>query len=250
MRLVSAVVALVLLVACGGTTVGPTPAATLDGTRSSQHFVFRYASVDGGDIDAMASGLEGEYGRIVDDLETTAMPTVTVNLYTSHAALEAAVRPAVGAIPAFASGLVTSAREIHMMSPNAPGWGPLARTTSNLVHEFAHCVSLQVNPRFANNPRWLWESVAIFESRQSVDLRSVGYIAALSPPPFETLDSVDNTRVYDIGYSIGEFIVARWGQPALAALIRANGDTAATLGVPLGDFQRQWFAFVRDRYGL
>ena len=42
---------------------------------------------------------------------------------------------------------------------------------SHLVHEFAHCVSLQVNPRIANNPRWLWESVAIYESRQSVDLR-------------------------------------------------------------------------------
>ena len=31
------------------------------------------------------------------------------------------------------------------------------------VHEFAHGVSLHVNPRFGNNPRWLWEAVAIYE---------------------------------------------------------------------------------------
>jgi hypothetical protein len=35
----------------------------------------------------------------------------------------------------------------------------LARYTmksSGIVHEFAHCVSLHVNPGIANNPRWLW----------------------------------------------------------------------------------------------
>jgi len=29
-----------------------------------------------------------------------------------------------------------------------------------------------------------------------------------------------------------------------------NSDTASALGVPLADFQRRWFAFVRERYGF
>ena len=51
---------------------------------------------------------------------------------------------------------------------------------------------------FGNNPRWLWE--------------------ALSPPPFETLNSFDNTR--------------------------------AVLGLALADVEREWFAFARARDGF
>jgi hypothetical protein len=33
-------------------------------------------------------------------------------------------------------------------------------------------------------------------------------------------------------------------------LIAANGDTSRVLGIPLADFERDWFAFVRERYRL
>jgi hypothetical protein len=249
-RSVASAMVLAVVAACGDAAVAPTRSEAPSGSLSSAHFVFHYSALDGASVSTIAAAVEAQYARILDDLRTPAMPIVTVTLYPDHAALEAAVRPLVGTIPAFASGLATSQSEIHIMSPNAPGGGPIERMQSNLVHEFAHCVSLHVNPRFGNNPRWLWESVAIYESRQAVDLRAVRYMAALDPPSFETLGAVDDTRIYDVGYSIGEFIVSRWGQGALAPLIVANGDTVATLGVPLDDFQRQWFAFVRERYGL
>ena len=136
------------------------------------------------------------------------------------------------------------------MSPNSPAWAPYSRMLSHLVHEFAHCVTLRANPRIANNPRWLWESVAIYESGQSVDLRGVSYMAALQPPAFASLNSLDNTLVYDVGYSIAEFVVSRWSRRALADLVAANGDPSAALGVSIDDFERQWFAFARQRYGL
>lgn len=49
---------------------------------------------------------------------------------------------------------------------------------------------------------------------------------------------------------IGEFVVTRWGQRALRDLIVANGDTDAVLAISQSDFQRDWFAFVRERYRL
>jgi hypothetical protein len=153
-------------------------------------------------------------------------------------------------IPAAASGLVTSDTAIHMMSPGSPGWGPADLVATNVVHEFAHCVSLRVNPRIANNPRWLWESVAVYEAGQQVDLRTLPYMAALTPPPFDTLNTFDNTRVYEVGYSIAEFVVARWGRAALVRLIALNGDTSAAVGVVRADFERDWFAFARERYHL
>lgn len=234
--------------ACGGEGGRPSPSPA--GSLSSAHFLIHYPASDAGTVGAMAAALESDYARILADLRAGPMPVVNVTLYADHRAMEGAVSQVAGAIPAFASGLVTSATQIHMMSPTAAGWGPLDRTSSNLVHEFAHCVSLHVNSRIANNPRWLWETVAIYESRQSVDLRTVGYMIALTPPSFEEMNAIENTRVYEVGYSIGEFIVARWGQRALPDLIAANGDTVAALGISLADFQRDWFVFVRERYRL
>jgi hypothetical protein len=237
------------VLACGGTG-GPLHVSGAPIAFSSQHFTLLATAADQASAPAMTAALEASYARILGDLQVDSMPTVTVTLYADHASLEAATRAIAGVVPAYASGLVTSETQIHMMSPAAPGWGPLDPMLTNLVHEFAHCVSLHVNPRFGNNPRWLWEAVAIFEARQSVDLRTVSYMASLSPPAFSTLNSFDNTRVYDVGYSIGEFIATRWGQASLRQLIAANGDTAAVLGLPLADFERDWFAFARQRYGL
>lgn len=241
---------LAVFAGCGGAGTPPSPFPVPAGSYSSAHFVFQYTALDAGNIAAIAEAVETQHARILADLGASGMPAVTVTFYTDHAAMAAATQAVAGVIPAFASGLVTAKDQIHLMSPNAPAWGPYDRMISNLVHEFAHCVSLHVNPRIGNNPRWLWESVAIYEARQLVDLRTVGYMTALTPPPFDTLNGFDNSRVYEVGYSIAEFIVARWGQRALRDLIAANGDTAAVLGMSLTDFQRDWFVFVRERYGF
>jgi hypothetical protein len=240
----------VILWGCGGAGAAPSVVPGPAGTYSSAHFVFQYTTLDAGNITTIASAVESHYDRILSDLGADRMPAVTVTLYLDHAAMVAATQAVAGPIPASASGLVTGESQIHLMSPNSPAWGPFDRMVSNLVHEFAHCVSLHVNPRFANNPRWLWESVAIYESRQAVDLRTVGYMTALTPPSFASLNSADDGRVYEVGYSIGEFVVTRWGQPALRDLIVANGDTDAVLAISQSDFQRDWFAFVRERYRL
>jgi len=242
------VLAVLTPAACGGSAGAPAPAG--GGTFTSSHFVFRYTALDGGNVSEIAASLEREYSRILADLGVDAMPTVNVTFYTDHAALEAATRATAGAIPAFASGLVTSSTDIHLMSPNSPAWGPYSRMVSNLVHEFAHCVSMRVNGRIPNNPRWLWESVAIYESGQSVDLRGLAYMSALQPPSFAAMSTLDNTRVYEVGYSIAEFVVGRWGRRGLIDLVAANGDTAAAVGVAQSQFEQDWFAFARQRYGF
>jgi len=111
------------------------------------------------------------------------------------------------------------------------------------VHEFAHCVSLEVNDSFGNNPRWLWESVAVYESNQFRDPRTLSYMTSLTPPTFASLNSFDNTRVYEVGYTIGEFIVAQWGRPLLRSLIASNGDITGALGISPAQFERDWFNF-------
>ena len=233
----------------GGATAPSSPTAAPGGTHTSAHFVFHYTGLDAANIASIAGTVEAEHARILADLAVDSMPVVDVTFHADHAALQAAVGPIVGTIPAFASGLVTSPTQIHMISPNAPAV-PFAQAVTNVVHEFAHCVSLRVDPTFANDPRWLWEAVALYEAGQAVDLRTVPYMAALQPPSFAALDAMSDTRVCDVGYSIAEFIVDQYGSPALPALVAAHGDTAAVLGVALPDFESGWLAFVRTRYAL
>jgi hypothetical protein len=242
------VFAMVWADACGGSAAAPTPAG--GGTFASTHFAFRYTALDGANIGDIAASLEREYSRILADLGVGSMPTVNVTFYTDHAVMEAATRAAAGVVPSSVSGLITSPTEIHLMSPNAPAWGPYSRMVSNLVHEFAHCVSMRVNPRIPNNPRWLWESVAIYESGQSVDLRGLPYMTALQPPSFASMSTLDNTRVYDVGYSIAEFVVGRWGQRGLVDLLTAGGDTMAGVGISQGQFEQDWFTSARQRYAF
>jgi hypothetical protein len=244
-----------LAVSCGGG--GPaTPSMSASGASAvvapfaSAHFVFFYTTLDSANIEVIARAAEAEYSRILHDLGVDTLPAVQVHFYTDHQALEGAVAAIAGPIPSWASGLATAQDQIHLMSPNHPAYAPFDRMLSNIMHEFAHCVSMRANPRIPNNPRWLWESVAIYESEQLVDPRTVAYMAAGRPPAFATLNGLDNTLVYDVGYTIAAFIVSKGDQAALAALVRNNGDVAATLGVAPDAFEREWYDFVRARYGI
>ena len=251
--LVCAALLLSIGAACGGAPTSPRtpqPSQSSGGTRQSEHFEFVYTALDTSNIGEIASDLEREYARIVTDLGVQSMPRVRVRLYPDQAALAAALAPVIGPVPAWVSGAATRADEIHLISPNHPAFAPYSRMISNLVHEFAHCVSLQVNPRIANNPRWFWESVAIFEARQFVDPTTLDYMTAGRPPSLASLNSLENTAIYQVGYTIGEFIAGRGGPGALRDLVANHADVSRTLGLTEDAFEREWLAFVRGRYGI
>ena len=49
---------------------------------------------------------------------------------------------------------------------------------------------------------------------------------------------------------LGEFIVATWGLDGLVRLVQTNGNVPATLGLSVADFEAQWYAFLKARYGV
>ena len=122
--------------------------------------------------------------------------------------------------------------------------------TTNLIQEFAHCVSMHINSSFPDNPRWLWESVAIFEAGQFVDPHNIPYLVNHNPPTLATLNSYSNTMIYDIGYLIAECIVDNWGYDQLNELIVNNGDIQSTLSLTTTEFQDAWFEYVQVKYGI
>jgi hypothetical protein len=85
----------------------------------------------------------------------------------------------------------------------------------------------------ANDPRWLWDSVALWENGELVDPRTLDYMVGGRPPTLDELsaDFAASRQVYEVGYTIGEFVVAWGGREALVRLIQTNGDTASVLGL-------------------
>ena len=153
----------------------------------------------------MADTLERNYLRIINDLDSDSLPQVNVHFYTNYSDLAEAVSHVVPNLPLWAIGLAISETEIHMLSPNVSGQA-FGNMLVNLIHEFAHCVSYHIKPNIANNPRWLWESVAIYEAGQFRDPHTIPYLVSHDPPGLTQLNSFDNTMIYEVGYLISEYI--------------------------------------------
>jgi hypothetical protein len=186
-------------------------------------------------MDVYTAELEGNYHRIVGDLGLASLPRVRGNFYPNRASYEAASGH-VGA-----TGSVRGPLEFDVLAL------PLSRSLP--VHEFAHNVTLNVNPSVANNPTWLWEAVAVYEALEFVPPASVPCLASGHYPTLAQLNiRSPSCSIYDAGYTLMELVVEDWGLPAMRRLILTNGDTQAALGLATRDFEAAWYAFLEERY--
>ena len=240
------------LVGCGGGGGNPaTPTAAITfASHSSAHFTFRYTPLDAASVSSTAAAIEDHHARILGDLGLVQIPAVTVTLYPDQQSFRAAVVPLVGSVPSFASGLVSGPTAIHVLSPSLASRWSYSEGLTAIVHEFAHCVSLNLNPSIANNPRWLWETVALYEAGQVVDPRTLPYMTAHQPPSLSELNRIENTAIYEVGGVIGDFIVETWGRGALNDLVITGGALESVLGLDEMQFVNLWFAHVSRRYGI
>jgi hypothetical protein len=240
--------ALMLIVvgaACGGHGAeGPAAPAT-GGTLALRleiaHFRLYTDGAGDGVLQEMGNRLEAELPRFQSDLQVGVTRPFTVRVWQDQAAWRAEVERYFGR-PIDTSGYVTGPDELRVLA--------VSSVARNATHELVHCVSLYANPRIANNPRWLWESVALWENGELVDPRTLDYMVAGRPPTLDQLnaDVTAGRQVYEVGYTIGEFVVARAGSEGLVRLVQENGDTAAALGLPPPAFEEAWYAFVRAHY--
>jgi hypothetical protein len=216
---------------------------------SSPQVTFLYTNMDRDSIAAIARYVEAHRARIVADLQPESLSTIRIYLYPTLKDLHQAI--GWPDAPKWVKGAVSGIREVRMISPGSPdleGSVPYDYMLGCIVHEFTHCVMLHANGTIANRPRWLWESIAIYESGQSADLKNLGYLTTSSPPTLDDLNNINDTRIYEVGHSIAEYIVSKWGLEAVRGLIRTNGDLASTLHISQGEFQEGWYAYVMNKY--
>jgi hypothetical protein len=99
-------------------------------------------------------------------------------------------------------------------------------------------------------PRWLYEGIALYESAMFVDPGNLPYILSGDFPTLAELNSnwQTNTRIYDVGYVLIEFIVESWGMETVRYLILNGGNIPSTLGISVDSFEQQWFNFIQNNY--
>lgn len=206
----------------------------------SEHFTYYF---DGGlssaDVLPIREALEENYARIVGHFFVLNIPKIKIAIWSNRAEFDKAMN---NRYP-FATGYLNSREELRLFYVEQE----VARTA---VHEFVHAVTMFVSKDFANNPRWLWEAVAQYESNSFVHPNTLPYMVAGEYPAMSELEKEEGSRqrIYPLGYVIGEFIVEKWGYEGLQTLIRNHGDVTKSFNITQQEFDTEWQEFVKEKY--
>lgn len=243
---------LVLPVACGArtpTSPAPTAAEHPAARMTTAHFRILADRTGTETVAAVSDALELAWPRITSDLRVTGLPATSVWIWADASSFYADMQAKAGRVFQGATGWVPDAHSVSVLGRPGISANVVARAA---VHEFAHVVSIGVNPTIGNRPRWLWETVALYESQEFVDPRTVDYMRSGQYPPLAELDSPYEVsgRIYQVGYVLGEYVVQKWGLDGLVRLIQHNGDLEAALSVTTAAFETGWHGFLHDAYGL
>jgi hypothetical protein len=242
--------ALALAASCDS---GPTQPSSSSGNEqlalklSTAHFRVLADRANPTTLQAIADALEAAYPRVTADLRTGELPTVSAHVWTDEASFTAAMRSNLGVVWPGTRGYVFATRNIAVLAVSSAG--AIAETAT---HEFIHVATQAVNPSISNNPRWLWETVALYLNGEIVNPATLAYMRTGQFPTLAALNASfnDSRQIYEVGYVLGEFIVANWGLDGMVRLVQTNGNVPDTLGLSVADFEARWYAFLKANYGV
>ncbi len=128
------------------------------------------------------------------------------------------------------------------------------------VHEFTHCVQLNIliseaqknwinsdsvdfdkvfEEKFSKEyPQWFWEAVCDYEAG-IVNGLSVKYGMRKK---LGLKDLSKGNQIYNVGYTIVEYIVQKWGREKLPDLISTYVDIPTVLNVSEAEFEKGWWS--------
>jgi len=201
-----------------------------------------YDGLDHEQISDIDEALIDNYDRIIDDLRVQDMPKITIKMWSDYQNFLKAMEEDIGVRYNGATGYIFGMTEFRLYFTS--------RASLDAVHEFAHIVSMQINSTIPNNPRWLWEAVALYESNDFTDPKTLPYMVSGNYPTLAELNTDyndSNHNIYSVGYIIQEYIINTWGMDTVIALIKNNGNISS-LGITTQEFEAGWYAYVEEKY--
>jgi hypothetical protein len=206
--------------------------------KSSEHFAFWFSDTDTVAVDSVAHYLEAQHARILRDFKLSSLPVTAVKMYPDlksfHLAINEPDAPAEILATAFGRN------EFRMVSPSKGG----PELMQFISHEFTHCVHLNIDYS-PNNPRWLWEGVAMYESGWFMDPAQIDQIKNRN---FPALQELGNGMEYALGYVIIEAIKDMWGFDAVIGLIKNRGNVEKVLSISGVKFEQDIFEHIYKKY--
>jgi len=130
-----------------------------------------------------------------------------------------------------------------MTSPNSKGADSLM-FMKGVTHEFTHSVHLNIDYS-PNNPRWLWEGVAMFEADWFIDPKET---AIIKNKMYPQLASLNNGMEYELGYVITEAIKDIWVFDTVIHLVKKRGDVQTVLKLSEKEFEQKVFDQICKKY--
>lgn len=210
--------------------------------KSTPHFLFLFSEIDIPSVDTIARRLESSYQKIVSDFNIKGLPVITVRIYPTAKSFHDGIN-----FPDAPPNILATAfgkKDVRMISPHAvtPEEGEML--LHHITHEFVHCVHLNIEYA-PNNPRWLWEGIAMYESGWFMNPAEMDIIRNKTFPP---LMSLNNGAEYELGYAILEAIHDLWGFNTIIDLIKKKGDTNACLQLSQEEFDRKVYDQIYRKY--
>jgi hypothetical protein len=194
-------------------------------------------------IDEISYELEENYDRITTHLNVGAIPQIAVKIWTDYDEFLIDMEDDIGTIYNGATGYIYSNTELRLF------YNSLTPTAA--VHEFSHIVSMYVNPTIPNNPRWLWEAVALYETGEFVDPKTLRYMVEGDYPTLDELNTTynnSNHKIYSVGYVLLEYIIFEGEMDLVLNLIENNGDIKLSMGMEVSQFEQGWYNFLEEKY--
>jgi hypothetical protein len=211
--------------------------------KSTAHFAFLYSKTDTGTIDSIAERLENNYQKITGDFQVKELPVVTVRIYPDLSSFHEAIN--VPGAPADLMATAFGKDDFRMASPNSAGVDSVM-LVQGVTHEFTHVVHLNVDYS-PNNPRWLWEGVAMYEANMFYDPAQIPGFKDKKFPPIATLGG---GMEYMLGYVIIEAIKDSWGFEKVIELIKKQGNVDAVLKIDQKKFEEMVYDRIYNKYVL
>ncbi len=225
------------------------------------HFLIEYQGIYESNAVELASNLEQNYTRIRKDLRDPEHEIIKVFIHANQSEFNSKT-----GLSNHANGTTRGPLEIHVLWTNWLNSIFPDNPTQTAVHEFAHCVQLNIlikqmlaeNPAMSKEdfnrmfekvfsekyPQWFWEAISIYEAGE-INRLEIFY----SKRNNLDLQSLSNSnQIYRIGYTLVEYIAMTYGKEKLPELIRSFFDTKKVLKVSPIAFEAGWKNFVAINY--
>ncbi|MEL6558546.1 MAG: hypothetical protein AAFQ94_10200 [Bacteroidota bacterium] len=217
----------------------------------TEHFSFQYSLLDSAQIPKLANHLESNYDRLLSDFGLKQLPKTRIKIYPDYYSYHNAVLTPNA--PKWQRGRAWDNDEIRMLSPIVAEeeTGEVVVMNNVVLHEFVHCIHLNLIKDGTRVPGWLWEGIAMYKGccNWVGNPKSLDYVEKGKIP---TLKQIEKDRTYelkyDLGYFILEFLDKKYGWKKVLQLIDNNGQIEDALEISTKDFQNEFSQYMRAEY--